>query len=202
MWDRLDELLGRYMTPAMTEAGFRKSGARSYVLESPEGNLVFAEVRGFAPIPFLRFVIEWAAIPKTLREFHGGARARPQPEWGLLNGRLAVPMDMRDFPELSSEWSLDPERDFESFGACFEQALRSEAIPMWVQLLDRDHLAQRKGYGFYDGPGLREAILYIDDGDPAQVARWIDQACALNRHPDDTIVEWLRLRLAERRTEH
>lgn len=198
-WDRLDELLALYMTPAMVEAGFAKCGTRSYAIESPAENLVLVEVRGQSPMPMLSFFIAWAAIPSTLRAFHSGSRgARPRLEWGLFNGRLESLPEVRLVPEMKSDWRLDPNREFDSFGRRFEQALRSEAIPMWIKLLDRDHLVHRKGFGYYDGPGLREAILYVDDADPRQVSRWIDQAGERDRDPDDTIVDWLRQRLAAR----
>ena len=160
----------------------------------------------------------------------------PRGEWGIVSTRLNAGPQMKPLPDIPEvgrdEFAVAPEPgledkyvggwdpaflaaerakllDFDSFGARLDRLLREEAIPLWRRMLDRDFLAHPDWAGYFLGgrTGIREAILYVDDGEPAQVAAWLDQAAlAATARPDrppvdPTLVEWLRRRLAARTRE-
>lgn len=143
-WERLEALLDRYMTPAMAEAGFGRTDGQ-YRISSAVGDLVVVDVRGSTPIPELSFFIEWAAIPKALRDFHsGGNSVEAIGDWdpAFLAARRAQLLG------------------FEAFGERFEQVLRASAVPLWLNALDRHFLARPEWARFYLGgrPSSRPAV--------------------------------------------
>jgi hypothetical protein len=119
---------------------------------------------------------------------------------GICGGPVYVPDDINRYPGIrNGEWTLDPEREFEIFGRRLETFLRGEAIPLWLSMLEREAMAAEPGCGFCGEPGpLRQAVLYVDDADPALVQKWLDEAEHLDMPEAGEMVPWLRARLNNR----
>lgn len=195
------------MDAPMRDAGFKRRGPRSYEIASAEGNLVLVSVRGYTPIPHLSFSIEWAAIPRALVDFqrsHSGGQ--PKLDWGVIYTRLLVPPEWRHSPYNDDLWWLHSDDDLARLGEKLHEILVRDAIPMWLRLLDREELAgagwtdfTQSNFSGWDGAALRRAILYVDDGDPEEVRRYLD-AAVIERQGSERLplIDWLRRRLASR----
>jgi hypothetical protein len=204
--DMLDELLAARMTPAMIDAGFRRT-RRKYAVLSPDGNLVVVRVTPWGGNDErLSFHVDWWAVPAVLREYHQryDPKAGAASHGALFLTRLRVPPDLREQPYFGSLWWFKREQ-FDSFGARFEDEIRTDAIPRWTASLTRDYLltastqdsdvSQMDSPTGFGGPVLTPLLLNIDDGDPAELQHLLDDAY---RPRGDDFLEWLQARLDTR----
>ena len=210
-WAQLDRFIDEFMTPVMVESGFRRRG-RSFRLESAEGSVVIVDVKGFTPVPHLSFHVNWGVVPRPLRDhFSGGDDRRvPSASWALISSRMIVPEPMRFLPPVREMFDFDVTTDDGSYGRDFRDTLLFDAIPVWRNSLDRRFLADQPWDGkpyinmsTWSDPALRRAILFVDDGDPSEVANLLDKAQSSTRNDarDLAMISWLRDRLAARLTQ-
>src|SRR5947209_18463705 len=77
-----------------------------------------------------------AAVPVVLRQFFvdDNKPGSVKMEWGLINTRLKVPMDLRLQPTSSGLWWFYRDK-LEAFGPTFRAFLVDHAIPLWRQAL-------------------------------------------------------------------
>lgn len=216
-----DDFLATYMTPAMTDAGFKRSG-RQFTLRGPGGAAVIVHPRLYTPMPIVTFFVQWAAVPTVLRDYivERHPKWRPSIRWGLVRTRLTVPEELRDGLYDRSSWHFAPDGQVlpdhlrkdrwltESvFGEAFSEVLTDSAIPKWQRAFTTEYLRNahdtdedlKHGGGegeMRGGPHWTAAILGVDHDDPGDAARAIDVMAERNER--DPIIPWLRARLAAR----
>lgn len=205
----LDELLERYATPALTDAGFRRSRGRRYQIGPPPGNTVFVQFRPYTFDPdVVGFYIEWAIIPTASVAFYvrdGGKAPPPSVTWGIVCNRVDVPPEAAAPLNVGapSLWTFPVAGGVEPCGQALERLLTFGGLAAWwCELQDRELVLKRIDAGQLKsdlppavprGRPWRHLAMYIDDGDPAQLDALLTQLEATHR--DHPWVVWWRQRL-------
>ncbi len=201
----LDELLARYVTAPMSEAGFHRAG-RTYTAGSPRRDTVLVQVRPYGLSGSEGgFHIEWAAIPAAAHDYYREENpgAAPDVTWGVVSGRVVVPERLRRRVYETTLWTFRA-ADLDTFGAAVGEHLKSLVIPKWPPLLSPDRLAAAlthpelttHDFSIPLHPVAKRLVIYIDSGDAAVLRRQLDEAEELL--PGEEWIPWLRNRLANR----
>ncbi|TVT11305.1 hypothetical protein AMYBAR_005268 [Amycolatopsis bartoniae] len=200
-------LMKGYVDPAMKDAGFVRTRSWLWSMASPQGHAVFVEMRPNPLTPKFGFYVEWAPVPVVLMDYFGsGAQpGRSEIGWGLISTHLTPPADLAWEPSgMMPMWGFYPDR-VDEYGLRLRDHFQGVAIPRWKRFLDLPTLAEEfyrrtdlefflttRGYGEDFG----KVILEVDDGDPQELEKLIDELIAAGGDRD--LLEWLRRRLHAR----
>lgn len=208
----LDDLVTRYVGPALVDAGFKRNRRRHWTITSTDRYAVVVQIRPYNMEHTMGFHVEWCALPPVLWDYRLEQSASFKPEFGqgIVNPRLAVPLRLVEDPQFNldgsairtSLWEFDP-NDVDGFGPAFRSILVGEAIPMWLSALNADGImtilqSDAIKYSSYSrfSDQLSRIILSVDDGHPDDLERQIKDAERLL--PDNEILAWLRRRFQAR----
>lgn len=200
----LDELVKRFVEPAIKDAGFQRLRARHWWTSVPDGHAAFMRIRPYALEAAIGFHIEAAAVPAVLREYHDrSASVNPvEFDWGLIRARITAPEQFRTGLS-SSLWGVQLDR-VDVDGPKLHDYFQDVVMPRWKSLLDPTDLV-RAAYGeplddfrvmHRYGPYFGKVIMEIDDGEPRELDEMIDNL--ISRGADGDLLEWLRQRLHQR----
>lgn len=207
MWQHIGRVYDRALVPVLRAEGFRPRGPWSMQKDGSDGDLeLVVRLKPDRPTPLATFYIEWSVSTSSLRGYKSSlwpGKKFPPEEAGIVSTRLTVPRDLPTIREDSVTWLWDPKTTSEGdFVAVLTAVIRSEAVPMWRKVLNRDELARPEWHGYYPFAGSAEAglvALYVDHADPALVGAWLDQFAASDAgSKSPRLVSYMRARLAGR----
>lgn len=206
----LDGMLATWATPILAEAGFRRTGRR-YLAGGAPDNFVLLQFRMWHFDPsVVSFHVEWAVIPAAVCAYYNRNQDRPSApaiHWGIISDRVDVP------PEIATpanewspdHWTLPVAGGLDRGGEALATLLTDGFAQQMRNMIDREHVlglfaedAVRTGLPTDTPTGwpTRHLAMYIDDGDPAELAEMLTPLEA--KYPDHKWNQWWRQRLDER----
>lgn len=205
MANPVDTVIGRYVTPVMKPAGFRKKG-RSYRLTGDNGDLIIVEfdVRSEPGV----FAVDFVMVPLSRWDWlnrNDLGLSAPGAGAGVVRCDIVPPQHVahrfRAGPPFSYRWVVDQADEGTRCGTALADALK-DRLPLMRQLLDRETVLREASDPDSDirrliSKELLTLFLRIDAVD----ATGLEDLLA-RLEPDqpnrESIVDWARTRVAER----
>lgn len=207
----LDLLVREHVAPVMRAAGFKRSG-RTFRLVADSGDqAVLGFVRHYVDPDAAVFDVGYRIVPAPYwewinRQHRAGGQVSAPRAFGLavVAGDVIPPPRAAHLPDydgrLRSRWALRDDNRH-TCGEALASALRDEAIPQMVHLLDRTNLLQECRRRTM--PVMRlvpltrlEIFLRVDDAPCREIEALLEDVQPAG--PGDDFAAWVRRRLATR----
>ena len=201
----LNDFIAAHIAPAMKDGGFRKTGRRSWQIESSDGLKTNVWVSNYSSM-VVSFHVVWWIVPRSIDDYFaqtGAPRAGPTDSVWMCNwptpGVRRRPTD--------GLWDVAEVSEVAEFGRLTEREFRENAVPFWRSIdarvaadlvrSPREYLRSR-GFGMNNstlGVDLAVAMIGMYTEDPAEMLKYVDEAAKYDRRP---IKDWVRAQLLAR----